>query len=177
MTLENAIIVAAITAFFGIGVQVLLRTADSLKSLREAFFESIRRELQLSEQAAYRGREVILRYCDAKERPSRIEVEKELFDDLWAESQLSALGAEMAIWGLCVRPYLVSAHKFRQRVLELSLDARSQGQCDEAIQAMQEATKKHVAEFSGVFLDIGKRFYGPRAHWRMLRGSMMQNGK
>ncbi|MBN2759299.1 MAG: hypothetical protein JXQ79_02275 [Rhodobacteraceae bacterium] len=136
--ISRAITLAFIAVISALLTQILLRWDQTRRDTRLRLLEGIRIEQAHFERVAYKARHLLLSQIKDGNTKSLARIDEVLFGDVYRESSLVTLCAELDSYGIPSKEYSVRAHKFRRACLDVVTKALDENGPEEPSNAVEE---------------------------------------
>lgn len=159
---SRAITLAVIAIIGALITQILLRWDQTRRETRLRLLSDIRAEQTQFEVVAYKARHLILGGVDVQKPTTKsAKVDEILFGEVYRESRLVTLCAELESFGIRSSDYAKGAHAFRNACYEIvknGMSAEGSPVCDAAVKEIREEIKKISDQTTFLAKEIHKRF-------------------
>ena len=156
--ISRAIILAFIAIIGALLTQIGLRWDQARRDTRLRLLEGIRIEQAHFERVAYKARQLLLG-GNSDENPKNLaKIDEMLFGDVYQESHLVTLCAELDSYGVSSKEYSSSAHKFRQACLNIVKDALEEDVSESSVKKVQREIEDISAQTKRMAQNIHRRF-------------------
>jgi hypothetical protein len=158
---SKAITLTFIAIIGALLTQILLRWDQTRRDTRLRLLEGIRIEQALFERVAYKARHLILDELAHKDAKSAVKIDEALFGDVYRESRLVTLCAELYSYGIPYKEYADRAHNFREACLNIVNDAIDGKGSKDSVEKVISEIKDMSAETKRMTQKIHHRFSWP----------------
>ena len=120
MSFEASLAIAVISVVLA---QLLLNYLTFLRNARDRFIEGVANEQRLIEEISYTVRCKLSEIYFDGQRPTRTELEIQLFQSLRGQSNLTMLENELRLWDINIKSWSHKVRDARQNLLDVCLTA------------------------------------------------------